>query len=236
MNREYHKTPSSRLGRAMELLVFGHAGQPVIVFPASGGRFYQFENCGMVAALAGKIEAGQLQLFCVDSVDNESWYNRSVHPRLRIARHMQYDEYIRQEIVSFVREKNDAPMVMAAGCGFGGYHAVNIALRHPDVFGGFLSMSGAFELHGFLDDYLDQNCYHHLPTQYLPHLDEPWYLNRIRKGRYTLASGQDDHCLEQNQKLDNILQAKNIPHQFYVWEDQNSHDWPTWRKMVQVYL
>jgi len=29
MNREYHKWYSSRLGRDMELLVFGHGGLPV---------------------------------------------------------------------------------------------------------------------------------------------------------------------------------------------------------------
>ena len=37
MNREYHKWYSPRLGRDMELLVFGHAGLPVLVFPTSGG-------------------------------------------------------------------------------------------------------------------------------------------------------------------------------------------------------
>ncbi len=31
----------------MELLVFGHAGLPVLVFPTSGGRFYEFEDQGM---------------------------------------------------------------------------------------------------------------------------------------------------------------------------------------------
>ena len=81
MNREYHKWYSDRLGREMELLVFGHAGLPVLVFPTSGGRFYEFEDRGMVAAVAGKIDAGQLQLFCVDSVDMESWYNRQIPPR-----------------------------------------------------------------------------------------------------------------------------------------------------------
>jgi esterase/lipase superfamily enzyme len=58
MNREYHKWYSSRLGRDMELLVFGHAGLPVMVFPTSGGRFYEFEDRGMIGALAGKIDAG----------------------------------------------------------------------------------------------------------------------------------------------------------------------------------
>jgi len=61
--REYHKGYSTRLGREMEVLIFGHAGLPVVVFPTSCGRFYDFEDRGMVAALAGKIDLGQLQLF-----------------------------------------------------------------------------------------------------------------------------------------------------------------------------
>ena len=140
MIREYLKDHSSRLGREMELLVFGHAGLPVMVFPTSGGRFFEFEDRGMIAALAGKIDAGQVQLYCVDSVDKESWYNKNVTPRLRITRHMLYEEYLIQEVVPLVRTRNPDPHLFAIGCSFGGFHAVNIALRHPDIFSGLLSM------------------------------------------------------------------------------------------------
>ena len=103
MNREYHKWYSERLGREMELLVFGHDGLPVIVFPTSQARFYEFEDRGMVASVGDKIENGEIQLFCVDSLDSESWYNRNVRPRWRIARQMQYEEYILDEVVPLVR-------------------------------------------------------------------------------------------------------------------------------------
>src|ERR1700692_4881613 len=106
MNREYHKWYSPRLGRDMELLVFGHAGLPVVVFPTSGGRFYEFEDRGLIAALAGRIDAGQMQVACVDSVDMESWYNRQVHPRWRIARHIQYESYVLDEVVPMLRARN----------------------------------------------------------------------------------------------------------------------------------
>ena len=123
MNREYHKWHSPRLGRDMELLVFGHAGLPVIVFPTSGGRFFEFEDRGMIGALSGKIDAGQLQVYCVDSVDMESWYNRNVPPRWRIARHVQFDDYLIHEVMPLVRQKNQDPHLVALGCSFGGYHA-----------------------------------------------------------------------------------------------------------------
>lgn len=236
MNREYHKWHSQRLGREMELLVFGHAGRPLLVFPTSGGRFYEFEDQGMIATLAGKICAGQLQLYCPDSLNMESWYNRRFAPRRRIARHVQYEEYLLREVVPLIRGKNPASRVLAVGCSFGGYHAVNLALRHPHIFSGFVSLSGAFDLTGFLSGYYDQDCYYHLPTHYLPSLTDSWYLDRIRRNSHVLATGWDDQCLRQNQDLHRILNEKQIPHEFEVWDAQNTHDWPTWRRMAQKYL
>jgi esterase/lipase superfamily enzyme len=236
MNREYHEWQSGRLGRSMELLVFGHGGLPVLVFPTSGGRFFDFEDRGMIAALAGKIDAGQLQLFCVDSVDGESWYNRQVAPSRRIKRHIEYENYLIDEAVPFIRQRNSDPRLMALGASFGGYHAVNIALRHPFLFSGFLSLSGVFDLTMFLHGYYDQNCFNHLPTHYLPQLNHAPTLERMKSNRYLLATGWDDQCLSHNQRLDYILTEKGVPHALHVWDAQNSHDWPTWQRMAQEYL
>ena len=236
MNREYHKWYSPRLGREMELLVFGHGGLPVLVFPTSGGRFFEFEDRSMVAALADRLGSGGLQLFCVDSVDNESWYNRNVPPRWRIARHIQFEDYLTGEVVPLIRQKNQDAHLVALGCSFGGYHAANIAFRHPDLFTGLLSMSGAFEISSFLHGYYDRDCYFHLPTHYLPGMQDPWYLERFRRNTYILATGWDDQCLEQNRTMDRILNEKGIPHKLYIWDSWNSHDWPTWQRMVQQYL
>lgn len=236
MNREYHRWHSSRLGRDMEMLVFGHAGLPVLVFPTSGGRFFEFEDRGLVGAVAGKVGNGELQLFCVDSVDLESWYNRQVSPRWRIARHVQYEAYVMGEVVPLIWQKNQHQHLMALGCSFGGYHAANVAFRHPDVFTRLLSISGAFDVSGFLSGYYDTDCYFHLPTHYLPNLEDPWYLERFRRNTYIFATGWDDHCLEQNRNMDRILHAKGIPNQLYVWDSWNAHDWPTWQRMLQLYV
>lgn len=48
MNREYHRWYSHRLGRDMELLIFGHAGAKVLCFPTGDGRFYEYENLRLV--------------------------------------------------------------------------------------------------------------------------------------------------------------------------------------------
>ena len=237
MNREYHKGLSDRLGRPMEMLVFGHAGLPVLTFPTSSGRFSDFEDCGMVGALAAKIEAGHLQLFCVDSIDAESWYNLKLPPRLRVARHLQYERYILEEVVPVIRSKNIHASLLAMGCSLGGYHAVNIAMRHPDTITGFLSLSGAFDLTGFLDGYYDQDCYFNLPMHYLPNLTDAWYLDRFKRNcNYVLATGWDDHCLAQNQTLATVLAAKAIPHELFIWDTRDTHNWPIWQRMAKQYL
>jgi esterase/lipase superfamily enzyme len=236
MNREYHNGFSHSLGREMELLVFGHAGLPVLVFPTSGGRFYDFEDRGMIAALDGKISAGQLQLFCVDSIDRESWYNRRLPPHLRIARHKEYEHYLLDEVLPLVRRKNSDPRLLTMGCSLGGYHAVNIALRHPGRFSGFLSLSGIFDLSSFLDGYYDRDCYFQFPAHYLPNLTDPRYIDPIRNASCTLVTGWDDQCLAENQNLDRILTDKQIPHRFFIWQAENTHDWPTWQRMAQQYL
>ena len=133
MNREYFKGYSSELHRDMESLIFGHAGTPLLVFPTSMGKFFEYEDRGIIAALAPRIDAGELQVFCPDAVDTESWYNKGVHPRVRIMRHLQYERYILHEMLPFLRWKNNTPRLAVTGCSFGGYHAMNFSLKHPDL-------------------------------------------------------------------------------------------------------
>ena len=232
MTRAYHKWYSPALGRDMELLVFGHAGPPLLVFPTSMGRFYDYEDRGMIAAVRHKLESGELHVFCVDSVDAESWYNKSVHPALRAARHNDYDRYLVNEVAPFISGANSAAAPVATGCSFGGYHAVNFAMRHPDIVAGCISMGGAFDIHQFLSGYYDENCYYNCPPDYLPNLSDAWFLDRIRALRIVLATGETDICRDENLRLSRILNDKGIPHWLDVWGDGTGHDWPWWQRMA----
>ena len=238
MQREYVKWHSGELGRDMEMLVFGHGGLPAIVFPTSQARFYEWEDFGMVATMADKLDSGQLQLFCVDTVDSESWYNLGVGPDWRIARQVQYDNYVVREVAPYVRWRNQSAFLMGMGASLGGYHAVNCAFKHPDVFTGALSMSGAFDLQelGFLRGYNDENVYLNLPLDYLPGLNDAWFLDRMRRGTYVLATGVHDQCWNDNERLAGVMRARGIPVQLDVWGDNARHDWPWWKQMLRVYL
>src|SRR2546429_9641513 len=131
MNREYHHWYRPSLERDMELLVFGHAGARVLVFPTFMGPFFQWEDTGMIAALGEQLDQGKLQLFCVDSVDAESWYAKGKPPAERAWRQVQNDQYLLKEVPPFTRLHNSNPFLTTIGTSFGAYHAANFPFLQP---------------------------------------------------------------------------------------------------------
>jgi esterase/lipase superfamily enzyme len=172
------------------------------------------------------VERGELQFFCVDSVDAESWYNRNVPARWKIARQLQYQDYVLREVVPYIKRAYWNRKFITLGCSFGGYHAANMALRHPDVFTGFLSMSGIFDVSYFLHGYHDQDVYFNMPPQYLANMSDP----------YVLATGEHDQCWDANERMAAVMRARGIPVRLDVWGNGTGHDWPWWHQMMREYL
>ena len=236
MRRDYVKWYSPSLHRDMELLAYGERGFPIVVFATSGGRFHEYEDHGMIHALAPKIERGELQVFCVDSVDQSSWYNSWAHPADKLHTQNAYDAYLTLEFSPFVQNRTSWPRMGATGCSFGGYHAMNFALRHPDLVTYAVSMSGAFDIpKRFLGGYYDQNAYFHSPLDYLPNLQDHWLLDQCRNNYYVLTTGEGDPLLDQSYKLAHEFGMKHIPHVLDVWQGFG-HDWPWWQQMAIKYF
>ncbi len=57
----------------MEVIVHGHAGARVLVFPTSQGSNHEWEDRGMIAAVGPRIAAGEFQFWG----DAESLYQLS---------------------------------------------------------------------------------------------------------------------------------------------------------------
>jgi esterase/lipase superfamily enzyme len=235
MHREYVRWYSPALQRDMEMLVFGHAGARGLVFPTSRARFYEWEDRGMIAALGEHLERGWLQLFCVDGLDGESWYCRGRHPAERARRHDQYDRYLVDEVLPFSTHKNPNPFLIATGASFGGYHALNVGLRHPDRVRRVLSMSGLCDIRRFTDGYYDETVYFHNPCDFLSHEHDPGRLEALRRLDIILAVGRDDPLRGSNEHLSGLLWGKGIWHALRVW-DGLAHDWPVWHHMVRLYI
>jgi esterase/lipase superfamily enzyme len=242
MNREYHKWYSSELERDMELLVFGHAGAKVLVFPTRDGKFFEYEDLRMVKQLTEKLEKGQLQLFCVDSIDKESFYCDWRHPADRIQRHIQFEKYIINDVIPFMDEINPNPNRIAHGCSLGAFHATNIAFRHPELFVKLCAFSGRYDLtldvehfKSLLGDYYDDNVYFHSPSHYIPNLDDELILADLRAMDIVLVIGNEDPFLDNNLLLSQYLWGKGIWHALHRWEGR-AHRGRYWREMVKLYL
>jgi len=236
VRRDYHNWYSSRLDRHMELLAYGQSGLPILVFPTARGRFYEYENMGMIQVLTSKIEAGNIQIFCVDSVDGESWYNRNVHPHERVRRHMSYEEYVLFEVAPFIKGQSGSQQLRTTGCDLGGYHALNFTLKHPDLAPSCVSMSGCFEVKQFMDGYYDNDFYFNNPFDYVPNIADPWFLDQYRHLNVTLAVADWDICLGQNKQMGDMLTRHNIPHALDVWTGGEQLAWPLWQRMATKFF
>ena len=231
MERTYEKWFSPALDRTMELLRFGHAGYPVIAFPTSMGRFFQYEDTGLVRRLEEKIERGELQMVCVDSVDAESWYNDAIAPVERGRRHERYDAYIRSEIVPYAQQRGARQDVGMFGCSFGAYHAANFAGRHPDVVTKAVCFSGVYDVGRFTDGYWDETDYFNSPAAYIANMDAEW-VQRLRGIDWVIATGEYDALAPDSRNFDAILARKGIPHHTEIWPGVNGHDWEFWNDAV----
>jgi esterase/lipase superfamily enzyme len=217
----------------MELLCFGHAGRKILVFPTSQGRYYEYEDNKMIEALGDKLHNGELQIYCVDSVDSESWYNRQAHPYWRVQRHLQYERYLINDVFPLMWNKNWTPYTAVHGCSFGAYHAVNFAFRHPEMVNACVSMGGAFDIKNYMDGWYSEDVYFNNPPDYLANCADGWKYNHIRT---VLSTGEWDMCWQRNEEFAAILRARGIRHELAVWGDHSYHDWPWWKPMARMYL
>lgn len=219
----------------MELLVFGHGGARLLVYPTSMGRYFEWEDRGMMHALGDPIAHGNLQVFCVDSVDAESWYAKYRHPHDRAVRQGQYEDYILREVLPFSQSRNGNPYLIAAGASFGAYHAVSMGLRNPWTFHRVLGMSGLYDIREQTDGYYDDLIAQHNPSHFVSTIDDPHRLEAMRRMDIILATGRDDSFVENNRYLSRALWDRGVGNALRLW-DGWAHDWPWWKDMIRMYV
>jgi esterase/lipase superfamily enzyme len=235
MKRAYHRWHSASLNRDMELLVFGQGGPRVLAFPTSMGRFFDWEERGLVGALAEPLASGRCTLICVDSVDGESWYARGGSIADRARRQDQYDHYLRAEVLPLSLKHRPGSPLIVTGASFGGYHATNFALRHPETAVRLLSMSGLCDIRRFVNGYYDETIYFHNPCDFIGNEHDSARLAALRKLDVILAVGRDDPLRESNERLSALLWNKGVWNALRIW-DGFAHDWPVWAHMLHLYL
>ncbi|MHB0996747.1 MAG: esterase family protein [Elusimicrobiales bacterium] len=238
MKTDYHKFRSAALGQDFELKSYGHGGKPVMAFPTSCGRFFDYENRGMIGAMAEFIENGDVTLFAVDGRDGESWY-KPVRDEWIARRHAQYEACITREVAGYLREKcGVAEKFLATGNSFGAFHSANFFLKFPDVFDSAVCLSGLYAVKDEIGGYWDPGIYFNEPLSYLPGLSDEALLGRLREGYIIIAHGGGawEQFNAQSEALAGVCEAKGIPCWYDAWGREWPHDWQTWQAQIKKHL
>lgn len=237
MEREYIKYFSPCLQREMEMLVFGNTGFPVLFFPTRMGRFFDYENWGVVKAIENKINSGKIQLFCLDSIDAESFYSKEISPANRMNRYIQFEKYLLEEVIPTIKKKNKKKLT-AAGCSLGAYHAVNISFRYPLLFSKVIGISGRYDLtkkikhyENLFEGYMDDTIYSNMPSLYVPNISSEENIHSLQKLEIILIVGKEDLFCNNNIQLSESLHKKNIPHQLQLVEGE-AHKANYWGELL----
>lgn len=228
MHREYHRWDSPSLGRPMELVWYGHYGRPILAFPTSLGTAFQNEDCGLIEGLRGKIDAGEIQVCCVDAIDGEAWYNQGAPPEWKLRRYLDYTRYLETEVFPLIRSKARRDDVVVYGASFGAYHAMNFAGRFPHLVSRVVCLSGLYDVQRFLHGWWSDDCYFNCPTAYYPNLSGD-ALDRLRHIGFVVATGEHDHLVGENRHFAGMLAGLGLNVYCEIWPGVFGHDWPFWR-------
>lgn len=241
MERSIESWHSPSLGRDMEIVGYGHRGFPLLLFPTAAADYLEYERFLLLESIRRPVEEGKVRVFSINSINAESWLNKKIHPKQKGLRQQQYNDYVCQEVVPFIRDVcSSEDGIITAGASLGAFHASNQLFRRPDLFDGTIAMSGVYDIRKYYEShgYHDENIYFNNPMEYLPSLDDETFLPLLQcKSKIKILTGLGPYeSPGASRSLSRLLEHKGIPHELDVWGYDMSHDWPTWRAMMQFYL
>ena len=243
MNREAAELWSGAIGSAGTVVRYGHWGRPALVFPAEGGHAVDFENNGMVGAVAGLIDAGRLKLYCVDSYDGASWSDRDIPLEERARRHGRYESWIIDDVLPWIHRDCGGPTeVITLGCSMGAFHAANFALKRAEKFPLAMCFSGNYDpssWNGWGER--GNEAYFNNPMDYVGNLDGDhlgWLRDHVSlllvcgQGQWEDTTG----ALQSTKQFAALLAAKGIKHETDLWGYDVPHDWPSWQAQLAHHM
>ena len=104
MKTNEHSIYSGYLNRDMHIIQYGSSGIPFLGFPTQCAPCTNYDDFGATRVLKNYLEDGMMQLFCVETVDDESWYCGEGINTWRSARQESYHRFVAEEAVPFISE------------------------------------------------------------------------------------------------------------------------------------
>ena len=232
---------SERVGRYMNIKVYGWGGTPMLGIPCQDRMSNNYADFGMIDTISDYINDGRIQFFCVDTVDKDSWSDLDGDKGHRAWMQEMYFQYICEEVIPYIFNVNGtgkAPIVM--GCSLGATHAAILFLRRPDLFSGMLAMSGIYDAEYSFDGWLDENLYNNSPVHFMANMpNDHFYIDMYKHRKGILCIGQgawEDEGRRTTAIMRDIFAGKGIDIWCDFWGYDVNHDWPWWKIQIRYFL
>lgn len=239
MKRELNSWYSPSLQKEMPIVSYGDYGFALLLVPTAAADYLEYERFQLMDILAPYINSGKLRVFSINSINNESWLNNEMLGEHKAIRHNQFNEYVYNEVVPFIKNatSNETPII-TCGASFGALHSMNLFLKRPDLINGVIAMSGVYDLTEYSKGFFDEQVYFNSPMHHLPNLTDHGTLEEIRKSSHIhiLTGSGDYEDPNASRAFAGVLYGKGITYELDVWDENWKHDWPTWRAMLPHYL
>ena len=223
----------------MPVAVYGHYGFALLLVPTAAADFLEYERFQLIEAIRPFIDGGKVKVFSINSINNDSWMNNAVHPKHKTYMHQQFNSYVYEEVIPFVRThtSNDTPIIVC-GASFGALHSMNLFLKKPELINGVISLSGVYDLTEYTKGYYDEDVYYNSPQHYMPNLTDHGILEQIRRSHHIhIFSGSGAYeDPDASRRFAGILYNKGINYELDIWGPEWPHEWPTWRYVLPHYL
>jgi esterase/lipase superfamily enzyme len=239
MKRHLTSWYSPALNREMPIATYGDYGFALLLVPTAAADYLEYERFQLMDHLAPFIDGGKVKVFSIDSINNESWMNDHMHPKDKVSRHQQWNQYVYDEVVPFIRNttSQETPII-TCGASFGALHSMNLFLKRPDLINGVIAMSGVYDLTEYTKGYYDDEVYFNSPMHYVPNLADHNILEQIRQSRnihiVTGSGAYEDPS--SSGRFAKLLYDKGIWYELDLWGKEWPHDWNTWRAVLPHYL
>lgn len=244
MKRREQRLPVPELGHELSVIGYGHYGRPVLVFPSEAGRAIDFENNGMVGAVADLLDAGRVKLYCVDSLDAVTWSDTSAPLEERARRHGSYTDWLIQQVVPAIAEDCGGTLdLVTVGCSMGAYHALHFSLQRADLAPVAIGLSGNYDVSSWRAwGARGDATYFANPADYVANLSGD-HLDWLR-GRLSvlLVCGQGawevnpTGALPSTRAMAELLQVRGLRCELDLWGYDVAHDWPWWQRQLAHHL
>jgi esterase/lipase superfamily enzyme len=223
----------------MGVAIYGNYGAPILAFPTSCGDEWEQEGQSMIGTLSPYLEQGRIRIFCINSVNSDSFQNKGAHPFHRSWMQAQYDAYVANEVFPFIDSQCQTPGIPIAtlGASLGAYHAANTLFKHPDHVKRCYALSGVYDMRDSMDGVYDDNFYFNNPVDYMANQSDPWFLHQYASCDIRLVTGCGPwENSEPTYRMSEILRNRGIAHHLDDWGPEGGHEWPYWHHQMWEYV